>query len=393
MREYQYAADLGKTIFPVLVSEGVSTNLLPPALAAVQFVDYRKRDPDTVLRLARAIIHVPPPKPLPDPLPEPPELPLSYLGRLHEQVAAASTLSFEKQSAIVVDLKNALRDPETHQDARTLLDRLKKRRDLFFPISREIDEILVSAPPPSVAKQPVEIQPGTIEVNPKDGLEYVWIPPGHFLMGAVPSDSEAEDDEKPRHPVEITKGFWLGRTPVTVEAYRQFVKAAGGKMPKARSFNPKWKHGDHPIVNLSWEDARRYCEWAGGRLPTEAQWEYAARGGKGGLIYPNGDELTDKDAHYGGAGTSSAGAFPANGFGLHDMAGNVWEWTADWFGGYGEGEQADPEGPDEGDFKVGRGGSCFDSDPRLLRCSGRFRVEPDFRVHDVGFRCAREVSP
>ena len=400
-REYQYAAYLGKPILPVLVADGVSTNLLPPALSALQFVDYRKRDPDTVLRLARAISHIPPPKPLPDPLPEPPELPLSHLGRLHGQVSATSDLSFQEQSALVVDLKSALRDPETHQDARTLLDTLIKRRDLYARISREIDEILAGTPSPSSAsaastakqpKQSKETESGTIKVNPGEGLEYVWIAPGRFLMGAVPGDDYAEDGEKPQHPVEITKGFWLGRTPVTVEAYRRFVKATRGKMPDAPDINPTWKHGDHPIVNVSWEEAQKYCVWAAGRLPTEAEWEYAARGGKEGLLYPNGNELTDKDAKYTSVGTSSVGSFPANGFGLHDMAGNVWEWTADWFGPYREGEQSDPKGPDDVNKKVVRGGSWIDN-PMVLRVSKRYRNEPDNRVNDVGFRCAREVFP
>ena len=213
----------------------------------------------------------------------------------------------------------------------TLLDGLKKRRNLFARISEEIDEILAgtpslsSAPAASTAKQSTEIEPGTTKDNPQEGLKYVWIPPGRFLMGAVPGDNEAQDDEKPRHPVKITKGFWLGRTPVTVEAYQRFVIATGGEMPAPPRFNPQWKHGDHPIVKVSWEDAERYCQWAGGRLPTESEWEYAARGGKEGLIYPNGNELTDKDAKYGGGGTSSVATFPANGFALHDMAGNVRE--------------------------------------------------------------------
>ncbi len=161
-REYQYAADLGKPILPVLVAEGVSTNLLPPALSAVQFVDYRQREVDAAFRLARAINHLPSPKPLPDPLPEAPELPISYLGRLQEQVATAAHLSFEQQSALLFDLKRSLRDPETHDDARTLIERLKKRRDLLASISEEIDEILAgttntsSAPTAFVPTEPEE---------------------------------------------------------------------------------------------------------------------------------------------------------------------------------------------------------------------------------------------
>ncbi len=143
-REYGYAADLGKPILPVAVSGGVSTNLLPPALAQIQFVDYREQDRDAAFRLARALTSLPPPKPLPEPLPIPPEVPISYLGSLTEQVETTSTLSYEEQSALVVDLKRSMRDPETADDARTLLERLRKRRDLLATMAEEIGELLES---------------------------------------------------------------------------------------------------------------------------------------------------------------------------------------------------------------------------------------------------------
>ena len=274
MREYQYAVDLGKTILPVLVADGVSTNLLPPALSALQFVDYRKRDPDTVLRLARAIIHVPPPKPLPDPLPEPPELPLSHLGRLHGQVSATSDLSFQEQSALVVDLKSALRDSETDQDARTLLDTLKKRRDLFLRISHEIDELVAGTPSPSSApaasraKQSAEIEPGTTKVNTHEGLEYVWIPAGRFLMGAVPGDNQAEDREKPLgeifsptercHARKVTSPLsWLA-----------------GPTTSPCGCCPRWRSSRAPIASASatgWWPTPSTCCYCSSRLPTRQE--------------------------------------------------------------------------------------------------------------------------
>ena len=154
-------------------------------------------------------------------------------------------------------------------------------------------------------------------------------------MGATPGDSEALDHEKPRHRVRITKGFWLGETPVTVAAYKRFVSERPDlKMPPAPDFNPRWSKEDHPVVGMTWDEAQAYCAWAGGRLPTEAEWEYAVRGGKDGLKYPWGNDITQENANYRGSkwkGTSPVRSYPANAWGLYDMAGNVWEWAADWY--------------------------------------------------------------
>lgn len=147
-RELGYAVDLGKPILPVLVSGEVPTNLLPLALSQIQFVDYRKQDREAAFRLARAIAAVPPPAPLPDPLPPPPKVPISYLGSFTEQVETTSTLSFEQQSALLVDLKKCLSDPETTVDTRMLLEMLRKRHDLFATITEEIDRLLKITNPP-----------------------------------------------------------------------------------------------------------------------------------------------------------------------------------------------------------------------------------------------------
>ncbi len=154
-RECEYAVDLGKPVLPVLVSEGVSINLLPPALSQIQFVDYQRPDRQAALRLARAFAAVPPPKPLPDPLPLPPEVPISYLGGLTAQVETTSTLSYQQQSALVIDLRRGLHNPETADDTRTLLTRLRKRHDLFAKIAEEIDELLGSP------RQTPSVQPHT----------------------------------------------------------------------------------------------------------------------------------------------------------------------------------------------------------------------------------------
>lgn len=142
-REYTYAYNLKKTILPVLVADGVSPNLLPSALSSIQFVDYRGQDRQAAFALIRALSNLPLPLPLPDPLPEPPEVPVSYLGGLSEQVSAP-TLTFQEQTALVLQLKDRMHDIREVNDARTLLQRLRNREDLFARVLEEIDTVLQS---------------------------------------------------------------------------------------------------------------------------------------------------------------------------------------------------------------------------------------------------------
>ncbi|MBK8814409.1 MAG: toll/interleukin-1 receptor domain-containing protein [Methylococcaceae bacterium] len=141
-REYIYADALGKPILPVLVSDGISTNLLPTALSKIQFIDYRNQDRSSALRLARSFNNIKIFNPLPNPLPPAPEAPISYLGGLTELVESNSALSFEQQSTLVVDLRRSLRDSETAADTQTLLKKLRKRRDLYATIAEDIDELI-----------------------------------------------------------------------------------------------------------------------------------------------------------------------------------------------------------------------------------------------------------
>lgn len=263
----------------------------------------------------------------------------------------------------------------------------------------------------------------------------VEIPAGCFLMGCVPGDRYCGDGEKPRREVCIER-FLFDLYEVTNEKYTRCVKA--GKCQPAHYTDGTcffitdtgWKKGvvgeefrksPHPVVCIDWLQAKVYCDWAGKRLPTEAEWEYAARGGLDGKLYAWGDERpsasnrnlgnlsdesgnrkykwsdsgTDVFAGYddGFAATAPVGMFKANGYGLFDMTGNVWEWTADWYDSdyYRTSRRDNPKGPEAGTWRVLRGGS-WHNDPRSVRVSFRNRNGPASRNDKYGFRCAGEAS-
>lgn len=250
-----------------------------------------------------------------------------------------------------------------------------------------------SAPPPKEQTTQPPRQ-GEVRVNAVDGLEYVWVPPGTFMMGCVSGDEYCKENEKPRHEVMISEGFWIGRTETTLQAYEESIKATGQSMPPNAANNPELKPLQHPIHRATWPEAEAYCIWAGGRLPTEAEWEYAARGGKAGLTYPNGNELSEGDAHFGVSNRNPlvpVGTLAANGYGLHDMAGNAAEWVADWYSEsyYRRSASRDPKGPASGAQRVTRGGSWFEY-RWDLRASRREALVPQQRQ---GFRCALDTMP
>ncbi len=244
-------------------------------------------------------------------------------------------------------------------------------------------------------------------ITGKDGALMMLIPAGEFQMG-----SNDYKDEKPVHTVYLDD-FYMDVYEVTNAQYKKFVDA-----------NPQWRRdrigrkyhdgdylkdwngnnypnnkADHPVVYVSWYATNAYAQWAGKRLPTEAEWEKAARGGLVGKKYPWGDSLTHDDANYPGTGgkdrwdgTSPVGSFAPNGYGLYDMAGNVWEWCADWHEEdyYTDRSARNPTGPRAGTSRVLRGGSWYYYFPNDLRVANRLNLTSTGTYYGIGFRCVSQ---
>jgi len=242
------------------------------------------------------------------------------------------------------------------------------------------------------ATPPLAPSVGTVWENSKDGLKYSWIPPGTFMMGCWPGDTECADDEKPAHRVTLSKGFWVGQTPVTVSAFRRYARATGKAMPTPPDFNAGWTNQEMPIVNVTWNDAVAFCGWAGGRLTTEAEWEYAARAGSTESRYGPIDDVAWYASNSGNKTHDVAKKRP-NAFNLCDMLGNEWEWVSDWYLGnyYAVSPERDPRGPETALLRVMRGGS-WDDEPLALRVSNRTGREPGYGDSGFALRCVREIA-
>lgn len=259
-------------------------------------------------------------------------------------------------------------------------------------------------PPLQLAQTPVSRnEDWTMIIETFDGVEMVLVPTGCFMMGS----EDDSDGEKPVHKVCFEKPFWLDRTEVTNRQFAQF----NGEVTHSSYFS-----GDNrPRENVTWEEASAYCASRGAHLPTEAEWEYAARG-PDALVYPwgntfdchlgNFDDETKQDASVieGGTGcdrfdeTAPVGSFPQSDswVGALDLSGNVWEWVADWYSSdyYGTlaGGAINPAGPPAGTTRVLRGGSWGNGVADLFRASFRGWNDPGNWYGDIGFRCARSIS-
>jgi iron(II)-dependent oxidoreductase len=230
----------------------------------------------------------------------------------------------------------------------------------------------------------------------------VLVPAGSFLMGSDPrKDRAAGPQEQPQHEVYLDP-FRIDRFEVSNVEYLRFVLGTGADWPKFWRENPfPEKAALHPVINVSWHEADAFCRWAGKRLPTEAEWEKAARGGDG-RIFPWGNEpagwIKSNIAH---PGSKRGFKYPplaninrydkgASPYGVYQMAGNVSEWVSDWFDPeyYRHGHDKNPQGPTTGELKVFRGGS-WNEDPEVARSAGRNGGLPDRESYLTGFRCAK----
>ncbi len=275
-----------------------------------------------------------------------------------------------------------------------------------------------------ICSSPVSTEPLSVIVNEIDGSEMVLIPSGTYLIGStsaqttalINKDKRLAEDffeaEHPQHTVSLS-AFYIDRYPVSNAQYAAFIAATGYPTPKywkdapqmgaEKPFPAGTTHATHPVVGVSYADALAYCEWAGKRLPTEAEWETAARGGLVNQNYPWGNASSRNHANTVGIWgkdkwrwTSPIGSFPPNGYGVYDMAGNVFEWCVDWYAPdyYQRSQSENPRGPETGKTRVLRGGSWSNNLFGIyqMRCAYRFHARPETRNLTIGFRCVTTLS-
>jgi len=240
-------------------------------------------------------------------------------------------------------------------------------------------------------------QPSESGENSRGQLDknLVLVPGGTFMMG-----EDGEADFSPAHEVQIDS-FHIDKYEVTNAQYAAFCEETERRLPEfwgVDRYRCGSEYPDYPVVGVSWADARAFAGWRGMRLPTEAEWEYAARGGLIGQEYPFELEIDSTKANYTidgvGKGALPVGSFAPNGFGLYDMSGNVAEWVSDYYSEdyYVESPASSPFGPENGKFRVIRGGG-WHSGPFCNRVYFRNGLPPNWLDINVGFRCARDLHP
>jgi len=259
-----------------------------------------------------------------------------------------------------------------------------------LPLSTQAD---ISTPEP-------QITPVDLKTNSEDRAEIVFVPSGSFLMGSDPNkDPYFWGAEAPEHTVTLN-AFWIYRTEVTQGMYQNCVLEQSCSSPKIINDSVAQQYGNsrfsnYPVVMVSWQDAYAYCQWARARLPTEAEWEKAARGTDGRLFPWGDDPNVDGRANYSSSSPSSVGSYPAGAspYGAYDMAGNVLEWVNDYFDSsyYQYSPLDNPTGPASGSRRIIRGGAFTQNVVDGLRTVARASLKPSTTNNDVGFRCAMDA--
>lgn len=235
-------------------------------------------------------------------------------------------------------------------------------------------------------EKPVSVDSKTQKGKVASYNNMVFVEGGYFTMGS----GSGYDDENPEHKIFINN-FYLDETEVTFDEYDRFCEETGRKKPD----DAGWGRGKRPVINVSWTDAVEYAKWAGKRLPTEAEWEYAAKGGNKskGYTYSGSNSIEEAAWHNANSGskTHPVGGKTPNELGIYDMSGNVSEWCSDWYGEdyYKNSVQSNPKGSDVGDFRVIRGGSWFRND-KICRSASREASNPEITYCNIGFRCAKD---
>ncbi|MEW5938228.1 MAG: SUMF1/EgtB/PvdO family nonheme iron enzyme, partial [Chloroflexota bacterium] len=286
------------------------------------------------------------------------------------------------------DLRASLRrDPGLASSSNNIGFRCARSAD-SSALAMAAQPVTATLPPPAATIAPTQASLPE-EIVDSQGVTMRLVPAGIFSMG-----SEAGQlDEKPIHDVYLD-AYYMDIYEVTNKLYRICVDAGICELPENTQYSDDSNYADHPVVFVDWEMAKNYCEWRGGRLPTEAQWEKAARG-TDGRTYPWGEKIDSTRANYNqdvGYATTPVGSFLSgvSPYGIYDMAGNVWEWVADWYSSayYSAMPSPNPFGPETGQYRVLRGGAWYFDDD-FVRSAFRFRDDPSNSSYDVGFRCAR----
>ncbi len=438
-REYGYAVALGKPVLPLIVTE-VDYRYLPIELQAAQLVDFRQRTRDQQRALRLSISNLPSPPPLPpDALQLAPPAPLDPVGVLLDRISKL-TADPNLQRDLILDIEDLSDDAALANVAPEILSRLLERDDVLTGRNiKRAEELLAklaadiagrdSSPPHDVpaplsmasvlatvhemlsAPPPAEPAAGTRKVDDY-GIPMVYVPAGKFLMGSKPG--EGDTNEQPQHEQIITAGFWLDLTPVTNESYARFIAGGGYRNPdywteagwnwvqSNQKTGPKdyenFTVPQQPRVGVTWYEAFAYCSWRGGRLPTEAEWEWAARGENTRSFYPWGGAWDaaklnsgySDETHPTIGTTTPVGMFSPAGdapLGHGEMLGQVFEWMNSAFRPYPYDAHDGREDRYAPEMRVRRGGSWLDG-KFAHRVTTRYYFPQHYSDKTDGFRLA-----